>query len=381
MSAPLVHSIALTSPSRPSLASWLPWPALAAGFAVVPLWVGAQWALWLAVAGVCGVTLGVVQVLVGRLQAAYDLAHVHSSRQNQSHGQGDSSEQALASLLQDILPAWEHHVDAVRTQTDEAVMALTTSFSHVLERLVHAGMSPVVKKTTQEAGSSIGLLTLCERELQPVVGSLTRVMDGKDAMLTNIRKLAAQTQELKAMATEVGSIAAQTNLLAINAAIEAARAGESGRGFAVVAAEVRKLSQRSAEIGKTIGTRVDVVCNTMAFTMAAAEESAAQDKQSVSLSGRIVEDVLNHVRKLGASADSMRRNGLLVHQEVEKLMVAMQFQDRVSQMLGSVKGDMLRMQATLAEGALDALPSADDWLASLRGTYTMEDQYHHRHTR
>lgn len=347
--------------------------------ASVPLWVAAAWAPWLSLVGVALLAGAATMGLVMQVKASQ--ARLEQTRQ-QAQAQAQLARRELAGLLQDVLPAWQFHVGIVKNQTEGAVLQLTSSFSSVLAQFDLAGIGGGVSHIglAADANQNISLLALCERELQPVVLSLTSVIDGKDALLANIRNLAKETLELQAMATEVRSIAAQTNLLALNAAIEAARAGESGRGFAVVAAEVRMLSQRSAETGKRIGERVGQIGTIMNTTLSTAEEATVHDKRAVSLSGELVEHVLGHVRKLGESADGMHQHGMVVRREVEKQLVAMQFQDRVSQILEGVHNNIEQMQQTLADIDTDEPPTSEEWLLALNQASNMKDQHYTRST-
>nr|WP_256658759.1 methyl-accepting chemotaxis protein [Pseudomonas sp. LP_7_YM] len=287
-------------------------------------------------------------------------------------------------LFQHTLPVWVRQLETAGSQTEQAITDLTARFVDISHRLDHT-----VQASQAAAGNGTegaGGLSTSESELYQVVESLHVAQQSRDEMVKEVGALTAYTGELRSMAADVAAIAAQTNLLALNAAIEAARAGEAGRGFAVVADAVRTLSSQSSETGQKMSAKVDIINAAVNRLVEVAGESSERSQGQVSASQSTIESVLGRFStitgQLRESADGLLNESAGISQEINQVLVALQFQDRVSQMLGQVRERMSALHSELQQAEHSGQPLMLDvkaWMADMERGYAMREQRQNHH--
>ena len=330
---------------------------------LLPLLAGGTVAAWLGV-----VVIAAAGVATGRTQ---ERRHLEALAGVQREAQAEIAR--VTSLCAQAAPVWVRQIETVRGEADHEVGELAQVFGQLCVKL-----DRVLGPTGADSGGSpeeiLSGLERNGRQLEALVVALRELQASKDRI---VQEIGLQAAQLKGNASDIRQIALNIRMVSLNATIEAARAGAAGKPFGVIVADMRDLADRTAEASDHFSRHTDRLQRTLADAFAEQQEAGGE-----SVSIRAAEDLVQHVvasseammRQLTQAIAAMEDERHNVRGDVSRALVALQFQDRVSQILSHVAHNLEEMRVRIAGGHWHALDERQ-WLERIASDYSTHEEF------
>lgn len=230
----------------------------------------------------------------------------------------------LSSATTEILAATTQQASGANEQS-AAITQTTTTVDQVkviAEQLVERGQEVVDISQRTVKVSLAGKNTV-----QETIGGMNRIRERVESIAKNIIALSEQTLRIREIIATVDDIAAQSNMLALNASVEAAHAGEHGKGFAAVAVEVRNLARQSQQATTQVRAILSQVQKGISDAATTTEGSTKVVEEGMQLAVQTQETIGQLAAVIDESAQmamQMVAGGRQQASGVEQIAVAMQ---------------------------------------------------------
>jgi len=252
----------------------------------------------------------------------------------------------LERLLLTISPILSQHVMVSREHTEQEIISLTSRFADMVGELQLIVDSADNTLDGQHYHLD-NVITTSRELLQPVLEVLKQAHKADHDVLGELQKLSGHMSGLHAMSTEIRNLTGRINRLALSAANEASLAG----GFEVVESDARKLADEFLHIDQRLGSQVNDTIAAVTAALKIAENAAQVDDSTLFQAEANIEQTLSHLSLALAhyrdNASTLRNNAEQIRGEINNVLVALQFQDRVSQILMQVENNLLNLQKTI----------------------------------
>ncbi|MGZ5623435.1 MAG: methyl-accepting chemotaxis protein [Methylobacter sp.] len=326
---------------------------------VLPVILGEMVVIWQVEFSVYSALAGVLWLFCG-MGCGLFLWHCHVNKlaQINSRWQQDETHKInavaaytseLERLLLTISPILSQQVIASREHTEQEIISLANRFSTMVN-----GLQQIVDSTgnTLDEQQHYQLDKVIDNSrdlLKPVLESLTHIQQVEHDAIDELKNLSSHVSGLNAIAAEVSDLTAQITLLALSATREASLAGE--QGFIIVADRVHKLAENASRIDNRLTLTVNHVATDLEAALKISESSVQIDDSTLSQAeANINRTLLLLTRTLAryrGDVEALRNNAEQIRNEINNVLVALQFQDRVSQILTQVENNLLNLQKTI----------------------------------